>query len=192
MAYIVREILLPLEFMHKNHRLHRDIKSDNVLMSSRGVIKLADFGFAAQLDSDRDKRSTVCGTPYWMAPELIEGNPYGPKVDVWSTAILLRELMEREPPYYREPPTKALLRIMQDGIPPLQNEAKWSEEIRDFLARALKTNPEERASVSELLDHSWIHTACERKNGPKQLVEKITEIKRVEKKKRSQAQKLTK
>jgi len=181
MAYITREILLALERMHFEHRLHRDIKSDNVLVSRRGFVKLADFGFAAQLDKSREKRSTVCGTPYWMAPELIRGENYGPGVDVWSTAILLRELMEREPPYYKDPPAKALLNIITHGIPPLEHPEKWSSELKDFLDKALKLIPEERASAKELLDHDWTKKACDRKKGVKQLVHAVLVMKKKEK-----------
>lgn len=79
-----------LSFIHANHRIHRDIKSDNILIGGHGHIKLADFGNAIQLDVDHVKRRTMCGTPYWMAPEVITKTSYGPEVDIWSLAILCK------------------------------------------------------------------------------------------------------
>lgn len=76
-AYCCRETLKSLAYIHSLHRIHRDIKSDNILLSSEGHIKLADFGYAAQLTQKQLKRNTVVGTPYWMAPELIRGHDYG-------------------------------------------------------------------------------------------------------------------
>ena len=86
-------------------------RSDNILVNSRGEVKLADFGYAAQLTKGRTERDTVVGTPYWMAPELIRGHPYGVKVDVWSTGIMLMEMCEGEPPYMESPPLRALFLI---------------------------------------------------------------------------------
>ena len=86
-AYVCECMLMALAFLHRNHRLHRDIKSDNVLVDSEGRIKMADFGFAVGLTKEVDKRRSVVGTPYWMAPELIRGLPYDAKVDIWSTGI---------------------------------------------------------------------------------------------------------
>ena len=88
-AYVCKGILQGLAFMHANHRLHRDIKSDNILIDHRGNVKIADFGFAINLTTETSKRTSVVGTPYWMAPELIRGQEYDFKVDVWSLGITL-------------------------------------------------------------------------------------------------------
>ena len=72
----------------------------------------ADFGFAAQLTETQQKRNTVVGTPYWMAPELIEGHDYDAKVDVWSLGIMIREMAEGEPPYMEFPTARALFLIL--------------------------------------------------------------------------------
>lgn len=84
--------------MHRHHRLHRDIKSDNILIDLDGHVKLADLGFAVGLTSEQSRRTSVVGTPYWMAPELIRGLEYDSKVDVWSLGITAIEMADGEPP----------------------------------------------------------------------------------------------
>ena len=93
-AYVCRESLMALAFLHRQHRLHRDIKSDNILVNKEGVVKIADFGFAINLTEEHNKRRSVVGTPYWMAPELIRGLEYDAKVDVWSMGITALEMAD--------------------------------------------------------------------------------------------------
>jgi serine/threonine protein kinase len=95
-----------LAYIHSLHRIHRDIKSDNLLIGDDGSIKLADFGYAAQLTQEKQKRNTIVGTPYWMAPELIRGQNYDQKVDLWSLGIMIMEMAEGEPPYMEFPPLR--------------------------------------------------------------------------------------
>jgi len=159
-AYVCERTLRALSFIHDNHRIHRDIKSDNVLINSRGDVKLADFGYAAQLTQDKQKRNTVVGTPYWMAPELIRGNDYGIKVDIWSLGIMLMEMLEGNPPYMQFPPLRALFLITTKGIPPLQNSEKWSLECRDFYSRCLEKDVDLRPDGSLLLQHPYLNKRC--------------------------------
>ncbi|CAG9316555.1 unnamed protein product [Blepharisma stoltei] len=156
MAYISREVIRGLAFLHHQHRIHRDIKSDNVLISLDGKVKLGDFGYAAQLTTDQDKRHTVVGTPSWMAPELVVGSDYDTKVDIWSLGIVLLEMAEGEPPYLRENPMKALYLIASAAPPRLQNRTKWSEDFKSFVEQCLVKEPNERASSDTLLTHPFI------------------------------------
>eukprot|EP01111_Echinosteliopsis_oligospora_P000746 TRINITY_DN1087_c0_g2_i3.p1 TRINITY_DN1087_c0_g2~~TRINITY_DN1087_c0_g2_i3.p1 ORF type:complete len:490 (+),score=171.89 TRINITY_DN1087_c0_g2_i3:318-1787(+) len=139
-AYASRETLKALAYVHSLHRIHRDIKSDNILLSSDGLFKLADFGYAAQLTNKQKQRNTVVGTPYWMAPELIRGHDYGTKVDIWSLGIMLIEMAEGEPPYMEYPPLRALFLITTKGIPPLKDQSKWSRDFHDFFQKCLDVN----------------------------------------------------
>ncbi|NXM61589.1 PAK3 kinase, partial [Illadopsis cleaveri] len=88
-----------LDFLHSNHMIHRDVKSHNILLRTDGSVKLADFGLFAQLPPEQSTRSSGARTSGWMAPEIMTGQPYGPKVDVWSFGIVGIEMVERKVPY---------------------------------------------------------------------------------------------
>ncbi|EFA75580.1 p21-activated protein kinase [Heterostelium album PN500] len=160
-AYVVRETLKSLQYIHSLHRIHRDIKSDNILLGSEGSVKIADFGYAAQLTQKQQKRNTVVGTPYWMAPELIRGHDYGVKVDIWSLGIMMMEMAEGEPPYMDFPPLRALFLITTKGIPPLKEQSKWSKDFLDFFAKCLDINVQTRPDASALLRHPFMDKACD-------------------------------
>jgi len=159
-AAVCREVLQALTFVHSLHRIHRDIKSDNILLSVDGEVKLADFGYCAQLTETTQKRNSVVGTPYWMAPELIRGMDYGTGVDIWSLGILAIEMAELQPPYLEFPPLRALFLIATQGTPTLKNPEIWSYNFKHFLAEALNVDTAKRATAEDLLQHPFIAQAC--------------------------------
>ncbi|OMJ76650.1 hypothetical protein SteCoe_23956 [Stentor coeruleus] len=157
LKYILYEALKGLEYLHKRNRIHRDIKSDNILISDKGAIKVADLGLAAQLNNMRNNRNTFVGTLLWMPPEIIQEENYGTKVDIWALGIVAIELAEGQPPNYKENQQRILKKIVSDRAPELKNSRKWSLEFKDFLSKCLVKDQNRRQSSSELLSNRFFN-----------------------------------
>ena len=155
-AYILREALQGLKSLHQEFRIHRDVKSDNLLVSADGEVKLADFGYAAQLTTARNQRTTTAGTPCWMAPELVSGTKYGTAVDVWSLGIVAIELAEGKTPHAGESTFKVLFLIASEPAPRLAQPQRWSPSFVSFVERCLDKDPTQRDNAADLLEHPFL------------------------------------
>ncbi|XP_063039227.1 serine/threonine-protein kinase PAK 1-like isoform X3 [Melospiza melodia melodia] len=153
-----QQCLQGLDFLHANDVIHRDVKSDNILLRTDGSVKLADFGLATQLTPEQSRWCSVTGTPWWMAPEVVTGQPYGPKVDIWSFGIVGIEMIEQEPPYLGESSGTATYLIATVGTPQLRQPKLLSALLRDFLSCCLQADEEQRWSAKELLQ--WTASIC--------------------------------
>ncbi|XP_067274441.1 LOW QUALITY PROTEIN: serine/threonine-protein kinase PAK 6b [Pseudorasbora parva] len=155
-ATVCESVLQALCYLHAQGVIHRDIKSDSILLTLDGRVKLSDFGFCAQISKDIPKRKSLVGTPYWMAPEVVSKTPYGTEVDVWSLGIMVVEMVDGEPPYFSETPIAAMKRLRDEPAPTARNASKISPVLRDFLDSMLTCDPERRASAADLLQHPFL------------------------------------
>ncbi|CCH42723.1 Serine/threonine-protein kinase [Wickerhamomyces ciferrii] len=174
------EVTKGLKFLHNKKIIHRDIKSDNVLLDLKGNVKITDFGFCAKLTAQKNKRATMVGTPYWMAPEVVKTKEYDEKVDVWSLGIMTIEMIEGEPPYLNEEPLKALFLIATNGTPKLKKPELLSSSIKKFLSICLCVDVKYRASTDELLQHEFLNQGCHPDKLARLLEWKINGSQRVE------------
>ncbi|XP_035785820.1 myosin-IIIb-like isoform X3 [Anopheles albimanus] len=160
-AYILRETVQALVFLHENHCMHRDIKGHNILLTESGHVKLVDFGVSSHLAATMARRNTSVGTPYWMAPEVIAceqqlDQSYDSRCDVWSIGITAIELAEGDPPLCELHPMRALFQIPRNPPPKLAHPEQYSSMLSDFIAECLVKDLEQRPFSKELATHPFL------------------------------------
>jgi serine/threonine protein kinase len=155
-SIFTHQMLEGLLYLHAKNICHRDLKGDNLLIDTRGVLKLADFGTAKELASQAT--STVAGTAYFMAPEVIQGVGHGVEADVWSVGCCVIEMITGKPPFFHLKNQYAIMMHVAENSKSLDDvfPAGVSPECTAFLKRCLIRNPHDRATVKELLRHKWI------------------------------------
>ncbi|XP_020510720.1 mitogen-activated protein kinase kinase kinase kinase 5 [Labrus bergylta] len=176
-AYICREMLQGLDYLHAQKKIHRDIKGANILLNDQGEVKLADFGISAQITATLARRMSFIGTPYWMAPEVaaveIKGG-YNELCDVWSVGITAIELAELQPPMFDVHPLRVLFLMSKSGYQPpkLKDKSKWSSMFYNFVKAMLVRNPKKRPSASKMLSHMFLTQQCLNQELTRDLLEK--------------------
>ncbi|CAL9120902.1 unnamed protein product [Musa textilis] len=156
-AVYIAQVLEGLVYLHEQGVIHRDIKGANILTTKEGLVKLADFGVATKLTEADVNTHSVVGTPYWMAPEVIEMSGVCAASDIWSVGCTVIELLTCVPPYYDLQPMPALFRIVQDEHPPIPEGL--SPDITDFLHQCFKKDAMHRPDAKTLLLHPWIQNS---------------------------------
>ena len=162
-AYVMKELLLALKYLHGERKIHRDVKAANLLISDTGSLKLADFGVTSQLTESINKRQTRIGTPYWMAPEVISQSSYDGCADIWSTGITAIELAMGAPPLSHIHPMQAIFLIPKNEPPSLEGD-KFSSQFKDFVRLCLQKESANRPSAEKLLKHPFITYASKTEN----------------------------
>ena len=158
-CFILRDVLRGLEYLHAQRKVHRDIKSANILLTEDGTVKLADFGVSGEMLLTRTKRNTLVGTPYWMAPEVISHSAkgYDTKADIWSTGITAIEFVTGHPPLSSVEPMEALFKIPGNKPPELEG-SHFLDDMKDFVRYCLIKSAKQRPSALLLLHHRFIST----------------------------------
>ncbi|KAL7826006.1 hypothetical protein SRHO_G00337440 [Serrasalmus rhombeus] len=153
-----RQILEGVCYLHSNMIVHRDIKGANILRDSAGNIKLGDFGASRRLQTiclSGTGIKSVTGTPYWMSPEVISGEGYGRKADIWSVGCTVVEMLTQRPPWAEFEAMAAIFKIATQPTNPAL-PAHVSDHCRDFLKRIF-VETKQRPAAEELLRHIFVH-----------------------------------
>ncbi|KAM9180299.1 nik-related protein kinase [Dugong dugon] len=159
-AYICREILQGLAHLHAHRVIHRDIKGQNVLLTHNAEVKLVDFGVSAQVSRTNGRRNSFIGTPYWMAPEVIncDEDPrrsYDYRSDVWSVGITAIEMAEGAPPLCNLQPLEALFVILRESAPTVKSSG-WSRKFHNFMEKCMIKNFLFRPTSANMLHHAFV------------------------------------
>jgi len=154
-AIYINQALEGLIYLLEQGVVHRDIKGANILTDKKGIVKLADFGIAMNVKKGDNR---IVGSPYWMAPEIIELNGATHKADIWSLGCTIIELLTGKPPYYDLDKTQAIFKIVQDDIP-LPDSI--SPPLKEFLGSCFQREPSIRADAKILKKKKWLKNITE-------------------------------
>ncbi|XP_076441749.1 mitogen-activated protein kinase kinase kinase kinase 5-like isoform X2 [Babylonia areolata] len=176
-AFVCRETLKGLHYLHRRGKMHRDIKGANILLTEEGDVKLADFGVSAQITATMCKRKSFIGTPYWMAPEVAaveRKGGYNQQCDIWAVGITAIEFAELQPPMFDLHPMRALFLMSKSGFksPQLKDKNKWTTVFQHFVKVALTKNPKKRPPADKLLEHPFFQQGELSRRLTKELLDK--------------------
>eukprot|EP01122_Echinamoeba_exundans_P012765 TRINITY_DN5421_c0_g1_i1.p1 TRINITY_DN5421_c0_g1~~TRINITY_DN5421_c0_g1_i1.p1 ORF type:complete len:1244 (+),score=206.12 TRINITY_DN5421_c0_g1_i1:107-3838(+) len=164
-ASIAQHVLQGLAYMEANRKIHRDIKPHNILLNTKGEAKLADFGISRDMEA-AELRKTVIGTPYYLAPEVINETGYDGRADIWALGISCIEMAEKDPPYADVHPMRVLFLVANNPAPKLTHPELWSAEFNDFVTKCLEVDRDRRPRAAQLLLHPFVRNADPSHLGP--------------------------
>ncbi|KRZ56958.1 Aurora kinase A, partial [Trichinella nativa] len=158
-ANYMRQLVSAVSYMHSQRIIHRDIKPENILVDSRGLLKLADFGWAVDLANvASSRRKTICGTLDYLPPEMICHDSYDEKIDIWALGVLLYEFLVGDPPFFA-PSQKVTMRLISTCEFTIPDSV--SDAAKDVINKLLKKDPSERMLLDELMIHPWMISRSE-------------------------------
>ncbi|KAJ7062756.1 kinase-like domain-containing protein [Mycena amicta] len=174
-ARICLETSKGLAHLHKQLIIHRDMRSDSILVDPKGRVKITNFAYAVQLPTLASKRRTMVSTlalpsrsPYtpdkthWTSPEVIRRREYGMEVDIWALGITMMEMLDGRPPHSGNAALRVLFLILISGTPTLSRSDAdaLGPDLREFLAKCVEVDVEKRSSAAELVEHPFLQRAC--------------------------------
>ncbi|XP_022428603.1 serine/threonine-protein kinase Nek4 isoform X4 [Delphinapterus leucas] len=148
------QIAMALQYLHEKHILHRDLKTQNVFLTRKNIIKVGDLGIARVLENHCDMASTLIGTPYYMSPELFSNKPYNYKSDVWALGCCVYEMATLKHAFNAKDMNSLVYRIIEGKLPPMPKD--YSPELAEIIRTMLSKRPEERPSVRSILRQPYI------------------------------------
>jgi len=153
---VMATLVNAFSFLHSKNIVHRNIKCSNIFVSGDGVLKIGDFVLSEQISKAQANKGSTIGIPYWTAPEILRGNLYTNKVDVWSMGITAIEMIEGLPPYADIHPMKAVYRINLLKPSTLKHPEEYSEYLSSFIKECLTKEVEKRPSMKKLKSHWFV------------------------------------
>jgi len=169
-AYVARELLKALDHVHNLNLVHRDVKSENIMMSVMGDIKLIDFGLCAEASK---LKISMVGSPYWMPPEMLNRKPHSFPADIWSFGISLLELANIEPPNSQHKVKVMFYHAIQGEPNPFEQPERWSNQFKDFIAKCLDMDPKKRNTAKQLLSHPFLEQASNTRNVMRKILSEV-------------------
>lgn len=145
-----------MKYLHHHRVIHRDLKLGNLFLNDRMEVKIGDFGLATKLEFDGERKRTICGTPNYIAPEVLEGRfGHGYEADIWSIGVIIFTLLTGKPPF-ETADVKTTYKRIRMNVYHYPESSNISEEARDLIDKILVRSPEARPSIAEILSHKWM------------------------------------
>ena len=162
-AKIMRDLINAIHYLHSMNPpiIHRDIKPENILLTNDNEIKLTDFGWANYINFENEQRTTFCGTPLYLAPEMIDKNGHGKEVDIWCLGVLLFELLVGVPPFSGKNKIDLVRNILKVHILwPKYPKKEIDIDAKDLIIKILKIEPKQRLTLEEMIKHPFFIKNC--------------------------------
>eukprot|EP00057_Strongylocentrotus_purpuratus_P023351 XP_011677825.1 PREDICTED: serine/threonine-protein kinase Nek1 isoform X2 [Strongylocentrotus purpuratus] len=154
------QICLALKHVHDRKILHRDIKSQNIFLTRKGIVKMGDFGIARVLNNTMELARTCIGTPYYLSPEMCENKPYNNKSDIWALGCVLYETLTLKHAFEAGNMKNLVLKIIRGSYPPVS--PRYSYEVRNLVAQLFKRSARDRPSINSVLKKPFVQKRIEK------------------------------